>query len=562
MIPAAFDYVAPTTVEDALAALAQYGDEAKIIAGGQSLLPVLRMRLNAPEWIIDLGKIESLRGIRDDGDAIVIGAMTPHVVVGSDPLVAEHAALIAKAVEHLADAQVRHRGTFGGALAHADPAGDLGAPALALGAEFVIAGSGGTRTVAADDFFVDLFETAIGEDEILTEVRIPKHTGWGAHYEKFVRVAHQWPIVAVAATVRVDGRHHRRGADRAHQHGLHAAAGPGQRGRDHRSAGDRGGRSRRRRACRRRREPAVRPQRRRRLPQPPRDGADPAGAARRRRSRLMDLTHRFTVPTSVDETWAHFQDIASVAECFPGATVTSAEGDSFAGSVKVKLGPIALVYNGSGTFVEKDEAAHRFVVDAKGKDKRGNGTAGAKVTLTMASADGGATDVEVVTDLAITGKPAQFGRGVMQDVSDKLLGQFVACLEQRLSGSGCAGGAPSVVPDPESSPEPPADGAPTSGASGTPPAAARAGRRAQPRLGGAAGAGEDLLEAGRRASLVVRRADRLVGQSVLGVARGTASGSATSSGSRTPLTPGGSWGSSRAMASTPRSRQPATRVPM
>ncbi len=107
--------------------------------------------------------------------------------------------------EHLADAQIRHRGTFGGALAHADPAGDLGAPALALGAQFVIAGLGGTHTVEADEFFVDLFETAIGEDEILTEVRIPKHTGWGAHYEKFVRVAHQWPIVAVAAAVRAEG---------------------------------------------------------------------------------------------------------------------------------------------------------------------------------------------------------------------------------------------------------------------------------------------------------------------------------------------------------------------
>ncbi|QWF21587.1 SRPBCC family protein [Nocardioides sp. LMS-CY] len=149
----------------------------------------------------------------------------------------------------------------------------------------------------------------------------------------------------------------------------------------------------------------------------------------------MDLTHRFTVPTSVDDTWAHFNDIASVAECFPGATVTSVDGDTFSGSVKVKLGPIALVYNGSGTFVEKDEAAHRFVVDAKGRDKRGNGTAGAKVTLTMtpSAVDGTSTDVEVVTDLAITGKPAQFGRGVMQDVSDKLLGQFVECLERRLS---------------------------------------------------------------------------------------------------------------------------------
>jgi carbon-monoxide dehydrogenase medium subunit len=205
MIPAQFDYLAPTSVEDALAALAQHGDDAKIMAGGQSLLPVLRMRLNAPEVVIDLGRIEALRGIRDEGDAIVIGAMTPHAVVGSDPLVAEHAALLPKAIEHLADAQIRHRGTFGGALAHADPAGDLGAPALALGAEFVIAGPAGSRTVAADDFFVDLFETAIGEDEILTEVRVPKHTGWGAHYEKFVRVAHQWPIVAVAAAVRVDG---------------------------------------------------------------------------------------------------------------------------------------------------------------------------------------------------------------------------------------------------------------------------------------------------------------------------------------------------------------------
>jgi carbon-monoxide dehydrogenase medium subunit len=205
VIPAQFDYVAPASVEEALQALVQHGDEAKIIAGGQSLLPVLRMRLNAPEMIIDLGKIDALRGIRDDGDAIVIGALTTHHDVMHDALVREHALLITKAASEVADAQVRHRGTFGGALAHADPAGDLGAPALALGAEFVIAGTGGTRTVGADDFFVGLFETAIGEDEILTEVRIPKHTGWGAHYAKFVRVAHQWPIVAVAATVKAAG---------------------------------------------------------------------------------------------------------------------------------------------------------------------------------------------------------------------------------------------------------------------------------------------------------------------------------------------------------------------
>ena len=153
----------------------------------------------------------------------------------------------------------------------------------------------------------------------------------------------------------------------------------------------------------------------------------------------MELTHEFTVPVPVQEAWDHFQDIASVAECFPGASVTSVEDNSFAGSVKVKLGPIALVYNGTGTFTEKDEAARRFVVDAKGKDKRGNGTAGATVTLTMDGSAGDSTDVTVHTDLAITGKPAQFGRGVMQDVSDKLLGQFVSCLEQRMGeGDGSA----------------------------------------------------------------------------------------------------------------------------
>ena len=203
MIPAKFDYVAPSTVEEALQALSQ-SDDAKVIAGGQSLLPVLRMRLNAPELVVDIGRIESLRGVRDDGDAIVIGATTTHADVQNDPLVREHALLITKAVTEVADPQIRHRGTFGGALAHADPAGDLGAPALALEAEFVIAGSGGTRTVPADEFFVDLFTTAIGDGELLTEVRIPKRTGWGAHYEKFVRVAHQWPIVAIGAAVKVD----------------------------------------------------------------------------------------------------------------------------------------------------------------------------------------------------------------------------------------------------------------------------------------------------------------------------------------------------------------------
>ena len=205
MIPAAFDYQAPTSVDEALRLLAEGGDDAKIIAGGQSLLPVLKLRLAAPELVIDLAKIDELKGIRDDGDAIVIGAMTPHYQVVADPLVNEHASLLAKCVATVADPQVRHRGTLGGACAHADPASDIPAPTLALDAEFVIAGPGGQRRVAAADFYTDFFTTALGDDEILVEIRVPKYTGWGSAYQKFVRVAQQWAIVGVAATVRTEG---------------------------------------------------------------------------------------------------------------------------------------------------------------------------------------------------------------------------------------------------------------------------------------------------------------------------------------------------------------------
>src|SRR3954469_22977963 len=167
----------------------------------------------------------------------------------------------------------------------------------------------------------------------------------------------------------------------------------------------------------------------------------------------MELTHQFHVPSDIDETWAHFQDVAGLAGCFPGAQVTSVDGDDFTGSCKVKLGPIALVYNGTGTFTKRDESGHLLAVEAKGKDKRGNGTASATATLTMSASSSGGTDVEVLTDLAITGKPAQFGRGLMKDVSDGLLGHFVACLEQQLS------------PDEQADPVPPASSPPAPGSS-------------------------------------------------------------------------------------------------
>jgi carbon monoxide dehydrogenase subunit G len=162
----------------------------------------------------------------------------------------------------------------------------------------------------------------------------------------------------------------------------------------------------------------------------------------------MELTHSFTVPTAVDDAWALFMDLERVGGCFPGATVTEVTDDGFSGTVKVKLGPIALVYAGSGSFVQRDDVAHHAVIEAKGKDKRGNGTAGATVTVQLTGVEDG-TRADVSTDLAVTGKPAQFGRGVMQDVSDKLLQAFVACIEKQLGESGS--GAEEPAPEPAGS---------------------------------------------------------------------------------------------------------------
>lgn len=195
----------------------------------------------------------------------------------------------------------------------------------------------------------------------------------------------------------------------------------------------------------------------------------------------MDLKHSFTVPADAERTWATLTDLEGVAGCFPGATITSAEGDHFEGTVKVKLGPIALVYAGSGDFVERDDAAHTAVIDAKGKDKRGNGTAGATVHLSL-QPQGDSTKVDVVTDLKVTGKPAQFGRGVMQDVSDKLLQQFVACLESRLSQPADEPVSTADTTPVEATPEAASAEAPTAAPAPapSPPAAAPASKPAPP----------------------------------------------------------------------------------
>jgi carbon-monoxide dehydrogenase medium subunit len=206
VIPPEFDYVKAGSVDEAVAALTDHGEDAKVLAGGQSLIPLLRLRLAYPSVLVDVGGVAEMRGVRDDGDAIVIGSSTTHAGVIADPLVQQHAPLVAKATVTVADRQVRHRGTFGGSLSHADPAGDLPAVAVALDALLVVAGAGGSRReVSAADFFVDYLQTALAPDELVVEVRVPKlGAGWGFHYEKFHRVAQAWAIVGVAAAVKRD----------------------------------------------------------------------------------------------------------------------------------------------------------------------------------------------------------------------------------------------------------------------------------------------------------------------------------------------------------------------
>ncbi len=208
MIPAKFDYVKPSSVGEAVQALASGGEDAKVIAGGQSLLPLLRLRLAYPDLLVDVGALDELRGVADVGDELLIGARTTHYQLVHDPLVGEHCGILAEAAATVADPAVRHRGTLGGSLAHGDPAGDLPAVAVALGATMVARGLGGERRIAASDFFLDYLTTALQPGEILTGVRVPKLGGdWGYRYEKFHRTAQAWAIVGVAALARRSNGH-------------------------------------------------------------------------------------------------------------------------------------------------------------------------------------------------------------------------------------------------------------------------------------------------------------------------------------------------------------------
>ena len=208
MTTSAFEYHAPTTVTEALSLLEAGGGSAKLLAGGHSLVPIMKLRLAEPEILIDIGRIAGLRGVEERGDALSIGPMTTYSDLMRCPVVGSRVPVLAEAAGMVADVQVRNRGTIGGSVSHADPAGDMPGVVVALGAEFEATSSSGTRTISADDMFIDLFETALDPNEILTEVKVralPPNTG--AAYEKIANKASRYAIVGVCAVVTVaDGR--------------------------------------------------------------------------------------------------------------------------------------------------------------------------------------------------------------------------------------------------------------------------------------------------------------------------------------------------------------------
>jgi carbon-monoxide dehydrogenase medium subunit len=207
MIPAAFDYERPGTIEEALSILGERGDEAKLLAGGHSLLPLMKLRLAQPSLLVDIGRITDLRFIREEEETIAIAALTRHGDLERSDVLERWCPLLAAVAAEIGDPQVRHRGTIGGSLSHADPASDLPAAVVALDAELTIRGADGTtRTARADTFFRGLFEPDLSPTEMLTEIRVPKTaagTGWSAI--KFHRRAQDWALVGVAAITRADG---------------------------------------------------------------------------------------------------------------------------------------------------------------------------------------------------------------------------------------------------------------------------------------------------------------------------------------------------------------------
>jgi carbon-monoxide dehydrogenase medium subunit len=199
MTPAPFDYVRASSAEEAIALIGEHGEDAKFLAGGHSLVPLMKLRLAQPSVIVDIGRLADLSYVRDEGDHIAIGALTRHMDIETSDVLRHHVPLLRHAASHVGDPQVRHRGTIGGSIVHADPASDLPATTLALGAVYVAHGPAGRREIPAAEFFRGFLENALSPDEMLTEIRVPKMNGAGWSFQKFNRRAQDWAIVGVAA---------------------------------------------------------------------------------------------------------------------------------------------------------------------------------------------------------------------------------------------------------------------------------------------------------------------------------------------------------------------------
>jgi carbon-monoxide dehydrogenase medium subunit len=473
VIPGEFDYAAPDIVEDAVRLLGENA-EAKVLAGGHSLLPMMKLRLAAPTLLVDLRRIRSLRGIELRDGYFRVGALTTHAEVARS----SELGVAARAAGLIADQQVRNRGTIGGSLAHGDPASDL--PTVLVSGEglVIVRGPGGEREIPAAEFFLEYLTTALGADEVITDVQLPTLEGFGWCYEKFAGRGEDWAIVGVCALIAaapdgtcadvrvgltnmgptplrasgveeallerpLNGEEIARAAKEAAEgteppgelsatpdykrhlarvltrRALERAAGAAQ------EAPAPNGVTRRRVVSARRagETPAA----------PPTPRERPGGAPG------MRIEQSFHVNAPVDRVWSSLIDIDGVAPCLPGAEITGSENGVYQGTFTVKLGPTTASYRGEVRLESADEGARTVTMRASGQDSRGQGSASATIAARLSESEG-KTRVEVVTDYAITGKLARFGRsGIIQEVASQLMREFAECLERKLTGAEPAG---------------------------------------------------------------------------------------------------------------------------
>jgi carbon-monoxide dehydrogenase medium subunit len=462
VIPADFDYAAPDSLEEVTQLLVADDRDAKLLAGGHSLLPLMKLRLAAPDLLVDLRRIPAMGGVERRNGDFVIGALTCH----SDVASAGELGVAAQAAGLIADRQVRNRGTIGGSLAHGDPASDLPAVILAADGIVVVRGAGGGREIAAGALFLEYLTTALEPGEVITHVRLPPFEGYGFRYEKFTRRAEDWAMVGVCALVaarngtcedvrvalvnmgstpeRADavertllgGPVDAQAIARAAEHAADDTDPPAEL-----NATPEYKRHLARVLTRRALEHAVReaapepvlvpraPRERLRIESraPPRPAAGVAadGAG-------TNLRQSFDVGAALQRVWAGLVDVEQVAPCLPGAEVAKVAEGIYEGTFRVKIGPTTAAYSGRLEFESADEATHTLAMRATGQDTRGGGSASARIAVQLSEA-AERTHVEVETDYTITGKLARFGRsGMIKDVADMLMKEFAVCLERRL----------------------------------------------------------------------------------------------------------------------------------